>query len=195
MAVKTLTQERRRFPRGAWPSRLAINLLEPRASSVNRVNCSEAGLCLRLEESLEVRSMIRFQLQPGNIGSGKPSRSVECTGRVAWVIQRLDLRETPFLFDVGIEVVDPPPFLRQLLAASGERLNTVKRPPAPRPMESAAIRGRLFVPRLVHEPTRPPRWHLVVSVDGAPCFSARYASERTALLAWTQFQRQQTKRS
>lgn len=196
MALKTLTQERRRFQRGVWPSRLAINLLEPHASSVSSVNCSEAGLCFRLEKSLEVRSLVRFELQPGSVGSRKTSRSVECTGRVAWVIQRLDLRtRPPFLYDVGIEFVDPPPLLRQWMANSHETLNAVKRSVAPRPVESASIRGRMFIPRLERESTHPPgRWHLVVSVDGAPCFSARYASERAALLAWTQFQHQQARR-
>ena len=195
MALKTLTPERRRFQRNAWPSRLAINLLEPHASSVNSINYSEAGLCLRLEESVEIRSLVRFELQPGQAGSGKTSRSVECTGRVAWVIQRLDLRTIPpFLYDVGIEFVDPPPLLRQWMANSHETLDAVKRPGTPRAMESAAIRGRVFVPRLERESTRPARWHLIVSVDGAPCFSDRYASERAALLAWTQFQRQQSRR-
>lgn len=195
MALKTLTPERRRFQRSAWPSRLAINLLEPHATSVNSINYSEAGLCLRLEASVEVRSLVRFELQPGHAGSGKPSRSVECTGRVAWVIQRLDLRPSPpFLFDVGIEFIDPPSFIRQWMTNSHETLNAVKRPGAPRAMESAAIRGRVFVPRLERESTRPARWHLIVSVDGAPCFSDRYASERAALTAWTQFQRQQSRR-
>ena len=195
MALKTLTPERRRFQRNGWPSRLAINLLEPRASSINSINCSEAGLCLRLEELLEVRSLVRFELQPGHAGAGKPSRSVECTGRVAWVIQRLDLRTNPpFLYDVGIEFVDPPSFIRQWMANSHQAVNAVKPAAAPRAMDSAAIRGRVYVPRLERESTRPARWHLIVSVDGAPCFSARYASERAALLAWNQFQHQQAKR-
>jgi hypothetical protein len=56
------------------------------------------------------------------------------------------------------------------------------------------IRGRQFIPRLERDAHRPSQWHLVVSVDGAPCFSNRYPSERAALSAWSQFQRQQAKR-
>jgi len=116
MALKTLTQERRRFPRTAAAARLSINLVHPHAASVSHVNYSEGGLCLRLDESLEVRSLIRLQVAGARASAGQ-RRPVECTGRVAWVIQRMDLRSMPpFLFDVGIEFVDPPPLLRRLIA-------------------------------------------------------------------------------
>ena len=120
---------------------------------------------------------------------------MECTARVAWVIQRLDLRDIPpFLYDVGIEFVDPPAVLRRLLAR-GAGL-TVLRTQAvrARTLESAVVRGRWFVPRLERESNHPPRWHLVISVDGVACFSARYPSERAAMLAWAQFKRRQARR-
>lgn len=197
MAIKTLVAERRRFPRGPLPPRAAINLLQPHTSvSVASVNYGEGGVCLRLEEAIEVRSLVRLQLtpeRPGPVG-GQP-RPVECTGRVAWVIQRLDLRPMPpFLFDVGIEFVDPPPVLRQLIAQRGG-LAALKKPSGKdKALEFAAIRGRHFIPHVEREGGHSSRWHLVVSVDGVPCFSGRYPSERAALAAWAKFKRQQGKR-
>ena len=194
MALKTLIPERRRFTRSVLPARLSINLLQPHAASVSHVNYSEGGLCLRLEETLEVRSLIRLQVAPAQPRESQ-RRPIECTGRVAWVIQRLDLRSMPpFLFDVGIEFVDPPPLLRRLIAQRGAFTPLQGRNAHDKTLEAAVIRGRQFLPRLEREAGHAPRWHLVVFVDGAPCFSGRYASERTALTAWAQFQRQQAKR-
>lgn len=194
MALKTLTQERRRFPRTVSGARLSINVIRPYARPVGQVNYSEGGLCLRLDEALEVRSLIRLQVASARAGNGQ-RRPIECTGRVAWVIQRLDLRSIPpFLFDVGIEFVDPPPFLRWLIAQQGNVAPAQGRSVPARALDAAVIRGRQFIPRLERDAHRPSRWHLVVSVDGAPCFSSRYSSERAALSAWSQFQRRQTKR-
>jgi len=61
-------------------------------------------------------------------------------------------------------------------------------------LDAAVIRGRQFMPRLERDARHSSRWHLVVFADGAPCFSNRYPSERAALSAWGQFQRQQAKR-
>lgn len=194
MALKTLTQERRRFPRTVSGARLSINVIHPSARSVSQVNYSEGGLCLRVDEALEVRSLIRFQVAPARAGDGH-RRPVECTGRVAWVIQRLDLRSIPpFLFDVGIEFVDPPPFLRRLIAQRANVATAQDRSAPGKSLDVAVIRGRQFIPRLERDAHRPSLWHLVVSVDGAPCFSSRYPSERAALLAWGLFQRRQAKR-
>jgi hypothetical protein len=182
-------QERRRFTRNDTPPRFAINLLQTdRAMTATGVNLSGGGLCLRLQEPVEVRSIVRLELTPGK-------RPVTCLGRVCWVIQRLDLREAPpFLYDVGVEFVDSPPMLRQLLAQQGIRVP----PPSARPgrhrvLEPAAIRGRAYLPRLERLSGPLSRWHLVVSVDGVPCFSQRYPSERAALAGWTRFKRQQAR--
>ena len=192
--MPSVTQERRRFPRTVSGARLSINLIHPLARSVSQVNYSEGGLCLRVDEALEVRSLIRFQVAPARAGDGQ-RRSVECTGRVAWVIQRLDLRSMPpFLFDVGIEFVDPPPFLRRLIAQRANVAPAQDRSAPARALGAAVIRSRQFIPRLERDAHHPSRWHLVVSIDGAPCFSSRYPSERAALSAWGQFQRRQTKR-
>jgi hypothetical protein len=183
------TQERRRSARLEPPAGFEVSLLRPDQSLfANSVNVSRGGLCLRLQEALEVRSLVRLQFT-------QAVRTVTCLGRVSWVIQRLDLREgPPFLFDIGIEFVDPPPFLRQLMARQG-----VRSPAAPprtsrgRVVETYAIRARQYVSRLERTTDRPLRWHLVISVEGTPCFSHRYHSERAALVAWGRFKRQQGK--
>ncbi len=192
-------EERRRFPRSEFPPRVAISLLHPNGPILaNSVNMSEGGLCFRVEETIEVRSLVRLQLTLEGLGSTRGQRPVECAGRVAWVIQRLDLRPSPpFLFDVGIQFVDPPPMLRQLMVQQGRTLGMLKGRSArdhEKALEPAVIRGRQFVPRLTRQANQPSRWHLIVTVDGAPCFSGRYASRRTATAAWTRFKRERGKR-
>lgn len=187
-------QERRRFPRGE--PRFGIQLLQPQGLvAADSVNVSRGGLCLRLSATLEVRSVVRLQMTQGR-AAPKAVRPVECTGRVAWVIQRLDLRDMPpFLYDVGIEFVDPPPILRQFILRNGGSLAAlVKRAGTTKPLESAAIRGRTYLPRLGREPGSPHPWHLVVLVEGTPCFSGHYASERAAVAAWNTFKRQKARR-
>jgi len=197
MALPPVTQERRRFLRRDFPSRLAINLLRSHAPvSADTINVSQGGLRLRLQETLEVRSLVRLQFTPQMGGGGRSARALECTGRVAWVIQRLDLRDIPpFLYDVGIQFVDPPPALRQLLARRGGQMSAPKdRSTRGRVLEPFALRGRRFVPRLERQANHPLRWHLVVTVDDVPCFSGHFPTEHLAMAAWNRFKRQQTKR-
>ena len=189
--------DRRKCSRTDGPAGFGINLVQPHGGAIpaTSVNLSEGGLCVRLENTLEVRAMVRLQVIPG--GSLRRSRRpVECAGRVAWIVQRMDLRATPpFLFDVGIEFIDPPPLLRQFLSRRGGPLSTIERPAArAKTLEPATLRGRQFLPRLEREAGHPPRWHLVVSVDGTPCFSGHYPSERAAMVDWARFQRRQAKR-
>lgn len=189
-------QEHRKFARSASPARFEINLLRPRgAIAANTVNVSAGGLCLRLEEPLEVRSLVQLQLTPGRLPAVKGQRFLECKGRVAWVVQRLDLRAIPpFAFDVGIEFVDPPSMLRHLIARRGNRLATLQeRPRREKMLEPALIRNRYFVPRLKREANPALHWHLIVSVEGTPCFSGHYATGRAAIAAWATFQREQAK--
>lgn len=197
-ASVSVVEERRRSPRNAPPPRFGVNLLQPTGGvvTVDSLNVSERGLCVRLAEVLEVRSLVRLQLASPEGHAIQGSWPVECTGRVAWVIQRLDLRpEPPFVFDVGLEFVDPPPPLRRWLLQQGlEAVVAKPKGSPPQAVEPVTIRDRQFVPRLTREAARPPRWHLVVLVDDAPCFSARFPSERSALEAWDAFQRQQMKR-
>jgi hypothetical protein len=189
-------QERRRYLRSDGPARFAINLVNPQGAVLaGSVNVSEGGLCLRVQEELEVRALIQVRLTPaGSAAQGR--RSVRCTGRVAWVIQRLDLRENPpFLYDVGIEFVDPPAMLRQMLARQGLGVPSPKPGGSrERPLASVILRGRTYVPRLERSSSPQGRWHLVVSIGGVPCFSRHYASERAALNGWEQFKRQHARR-
>ena len=191
-------QDRRKFPRNDVRPRFEINLVQPpRTIAAGSVNFSEGGLCLRLREILEVRSLIRLQVTPeGGVGE-RTHRPVQCTGRVRWVIQRLDLSDAPpFLYDVGIEFIDPPQFLRQFLGhhrvAAG--VEQAARAARERSLASAMVHGREFVPHLERTSAKPLPWHLIVMVDGTPCFSHHYASERLALAAWASFRRQEARR-
>jgi len=188
-----LREERRRFLRNEPPAPFDVSLLQPNGLlPADSVNVSESGLCLRLQERLEVHSLVRLQLTSGRTAS---IRHVECAGRVAWIMQRLDLRQQPpFLFDVGIELIKPPLIWRQSLAQRGALPVSPAHRAVRKGLEAVTIRNRRYVPALEHVPTQALRWHVVVSVDGIPCFSGRYASERAALAAWATFKRQQAKR-
>ncbi len=190
-------QERRRFVRCSTATRVDISLTEPpRVVTANSVNVSGGGFCLRLQELLEVRSVVQLRLTPDAGGAMQERRPVTCAGRVSWVVQRLDLRDVPpFWYDVGIECVDPPPVLRQFLA---QRIGTFAAQKTPRLVKSwclpTQVRGRLFVPTVEQTTSQPLRWHLVVSVDGAPCLSEHYASERAAAAGWMTFKRRAARR-
>lgn len=195
--MKTTLQERRKFPRAECLPRVTIQLLHPDGPvSTDSINVSGGGLCFRLRRTLEVRSLVHLLLSNGTVSVRGP-RSVECTGRVAWVVQRLDLRDSPpFLYDVGVEFVDPPPSLRQLVAQAGATLDRLNAADAQRAQKTVApwtLRGRCFVPTIEREANREEPWHLVVMVEGVPCFSGRYASQRIALAAWARFKRKQVR--
>mgnify|MGYP001583795237 CR=1 FL=1 len=195
--TKGATQERRRSGRRTVAKRVGIQLLHQRRSiAANGINISEGGLCLRLEEELQVRSLVRLQFTPERLRTLPAGLHLVCTGRVAWVIQRLDLRPIPpFLFDVGIEFVDPPAAVRQFIARQAGEFAVAKESlPRERVLETATVRGREFVPRLTRITTASLPWHLIVTVDGLPCFSGHYPSERATLKAWAQFKREQMKR-
>ena len=202
MALSSLSSvqvpERRRFLRNELPSRVTVNLLQPtRLVPADGVNVSEGGLCLRLQETLEVRSLVDLQLTPDGARHGVEQKPVRCKGRVSWVVQRLDLRPSPpFVFDVGIEFVDPPSMLRKLMVQRGADQ-------APPPIRQAVresrlvpsvIRGRQFIPKLERVEDRPPQWHLVVAIDGVPCLSEHYLSKSDAVAGWDRFKRQQARR-
>ena len=150
------------------------------------VNLSARGLCLRVQESLDINSRLRLQLRD----QGR-KRPLACQGLVSWVVQRLDLREAaPFVYDIGIEFIDPPNLLKRLASRLGLALAMpVARNGAGRTLRPAEIRNRLHVPQLTHERGVASRWHLVITVDGAPCFSQRYTSAREALEAWRRFKK------
>lgn len=177
-------QERRRFIRLDLPERVSINLLEPDASGpVTHVNYSEGGLCLRLTQALEVRSRVRMQLRPEDAAQ----RPMELIGRVAWVMQRLDLRTSAPQFDIGIEFTDARSKRQKTLGARVAGRAGGKR------LEPVSLSGRTFVPQLEKAGAPQGRWHLVVAVEGVPCFSGHYESERAAMLAWAKFKSRQAR--
>ena len=93
-------------------------------------------------------------------------------------------------------LVNRPLFLRQLIARRGTRLGMAKgRAGKQKALPPTYIRGRKFISQLEREAIQPARWHLVVSVDGVPCFSGRYPSERAARAAWLRFKRDRAKES
>ena len=190
--MKTIAPDRRKFARNALGSRFEIDLLQPHTQvSAASVNFSEGGLCFRLRQMLEVRSLVRLRLTPEGSSSRSGAVHLDCKGRVAWVIQRLDLSDAPpFYYDVGIEFVDPPAALRQLMASTGGQLSRLTRGGG---LPAAVIRDRRYVPRLERDTGHAMPWHLIVQVDGSPCFSGRYATKREAAAAWTRFKRQQPK--
>ena len=202
MALKTL-DEHRRTGRVDFQGRVELDVPH-RAVRLegNSLNLSQGGVCLRMRESLEVKVPVTLRLF-----TQSRQRPLQCLGRVSWVVQRLDLRDIPpFLYDVGVEFVRPPAHLRQLASRVGLTMRDLSVRPITHvggvagklvkhsSLQPAAIRSRSYEPRLVHELGAQTCWHLVVKVDGAPCFSQRYASEREGLQAWNQFKRQMARR-
>lgn len=183
MALKTLA-ERRRLPRVEFQGRVELDIPQSQVRlEANSLNLSEAGVCVRLQKTLDIRLRVKLRLFPETW-----KRPLECTGRVAWVVQRLDLRDSPpFLYDVGLEFLDPPQRFRQLAIRSGVQLKPVTAHPATPTLQPALLNGRRYVPRLEKESSA---WHLVVWVDGVPCFSRRFPLQREAVESWQQFKRQ-----
>ena len=200
MTINTLEQsDRRRIPRIDFERR--VELEAPQWSGrveANSVNLSEAGLCVRLQALLDIHAPVTLRLFAEPHG-----RPLQCGGRVAWVVQRLDLRDAPpFVYDVGLEFVNPPSRLRQFASRIGVTLKSsprlllgakggVKRltggllPPA-------ILHGRTYDALVLHERLPESRWHLIIKADGVPCLSHRYETEHAALEAWKQFKRQET---
>ena len=150
------------------------------------VNFSEGGICLRLQRALDIRSRVMVRLFPEH-----HKRLVECTGRVAWVVQRLDLRDAPpFLYDVGVEFINPSARMRQFTVGTRPASKILGDRPRRRTLLPVTLHERCYIPRLEQESIPGNRWHLVVVVDGAPCFSQHYASEHEAIADWERFKRQ-----
>ncbi len=188
MALAHTLTERRKLLRVDLSSRVELDMLSiPRRLNADSINFNEGGMCVRVQEALEISSQVRMRLFAQSL-----TRPLEFGGRVAWVIQRLDLRDIPpFLYDVGVEFVNPPARLRAFASRIGVAMKTVSRPIKPS-LQPFHVQNRCYTPRVARESSLQGSWHLVVLVEGAPCFSGRYASERDALQAWEQFKRRTT---
>ncbi len=199
MALKTLPEHRKAarvnlqgpveieltFPRDAHqPSNLHPLPIRLAASSVN---LSEGGICVRMEEPLEIRAQVTLRL----FAQTAAKKPLECSGRIAWVVQRLDLKDSPpFLYDVGVEFVDATNRLRQLMSRAGVLVKPASEHLPQRVLEPALLNGHRYVPRLERESSPSPCWHLTVWVEGVPCFSQRHPSSQEAADSWEQFKRQ-----
>lgn len=188
MAVKASADERRQNGRVEMQGRVEIAVAH-RSTLVSgsSVNLSEGGLCVRVAESLDVKSPVTLKLFP------QPrSRPVECAGRVAWVVQRSDLRAAPpFVYDVGVEFVRTSARLRQVASKLGVVVRARSgRAAKPTSLDPVTVRGRTYEPRLRHAASPQGAWQLVVTADGAPCLSRHFGSERDALDGWMQYKRQ-----
>lgn len=181
-------QERRRKLRTPWYQRVELHVREAKIPvTSNSLDVSEGGMRLRLAGSVDVNSPLRLRLF-----SGADDKPLECRGRVAWVVQRLDVRQAPpFIYDVGIEWVDPPAALQRLAAGAGSGA-AIPKGHAHRIVHLGpiVIRERTYVAQLERESSLGDGWHLVIRADGAPCLSRRFGSEREGVAGWEQFVRQ-----
>ena len=109
MTTIPLPQEYRQSPRVNFDGQALIRTehhsgfvpCEPR-------NVSVGGMCLRLEEEVELRSEVDVQLVIPNT-----PQPLQCHGRVNWITARLDVRmQPPIPYDVGIEFEGLSPQLR-----------------------------------------------------------------------------------
>ena len=74
-------------------------------------NVSIGGICLRLEEDVELRSEVEVELVAANL-----PQPLHCHGRVNWTTARLDVRaQPPIPYDVGIEFIGLSSELREEL--------------------------------------------------------------------------------
>ena len=101
--------EQRIFPRVSFDGQALIRTdhhagfmpCEPR-------NVSMGGVCLRMDEEVELRSEVDVQLVTPHL-----PQPIQCHGRVNWITARLDVRmQPPIPYDVGIEFVGLSPQLR-----------------------------------------------------------------------------------
>ncbi|HBQ37482.1 MAG TPA: hypothetical protein DD714_00470 [Candidatus Omnitrophica bacterium] len=186
-------EERRKLRRVDFQGRVEIDPVEPRAQTqapslpTSSVNLSEGGMCVRVSHELVVRSRVVLR-----VFANPRKRPVECDGRVAWVVQRLDLRTTPpYLYDVGVEFLKPPESLRRFAARLGLPLKPVDTTTSKRlRLSPATIRDRHYLASLEQERSGSTRWHVIVTVDGTPCFGQRCDSLQEAKAAWQRFRRQ-----
>jgi hypothetical protein len=185
MALTTLV-EHRKAPRVDFQGRVEIQQRAPKSRlAASSVNLSGGGICVRLEEMLELHARVILRMF-----AERAQKPLECAGQVTWVIQRLDLRTTPpFLYDVGFRFLNPSGRLRQWVSRAGVGMRPAAARAASSRLQPTTVRGRGYVPSLEKESSSRMPWHLVVRVDGAPCFSRRYATRREARGAWEQFQR------
>ena len=92
-------QERRRFPRAAFPCKIAVG--SPiRWLASHTENISAGGIRVILEERLGVFTPVSLEIFL------EKERSIKCKGKIAWVkeeVNPLEIEGEPIMFDTGIE--------------------------------------------------------------------------------------------
>ena len=153
----------------------------------------EGGVSVRVNERLDLHTVVRMRLTPPRLTDRRaPARrasALQCVGRVAWTTARMDLRaEPPYPYDMGIEFLQVPPFIKRQMTMVYRRLRQHQQaaPRAPR-LRAAQIGRRFYVPSLSYDVAPQASWHLIVRIDGVPCYARRFASLNAAVAGWKAF--------
>lgn len=95
--------DKRRFPRVSYKCNIIIQRGKkgPVSISTFTENISVGGVCIILEEPLEIFSEVEMELFFGN-GIG----SIKCKGSAVWVVKRTGLDKSRAVYDTGIEFLD-----------------------------------------------------------------------------------------
>ena len=145
---------------------------------------SEGGLSVRLSERFDLHTLVRFRLSTAGVRT-----PVECLGRVAWTTARLDLRtEPPYPYDMGIEFVKVPAFIRRRLTRAYLHLRQQQQPPVPAPhLRGVQIGGRRYEPSVTYETSPQSSWHLIIRCEDVACYAKRFDSVSAAVAGWKVF--------
>ncbi len=151
---------------------------------------SEGGLSIRLTERLDLHTLVRLRLSPGRVRT-----PMECVGRVAWTTERLDLQAAPpYPYDMGIEFVKVPAFIRRRLSRAYQRLQQPRSSARVPTLRGARLNGRLYVPSVAYEAAPQSAWHLIVRTEDVPCYAKRFASASALVAGWNAFKRERGRR-
>ena len=95
-------QERRRFPRAAFPCKIAVG--SPiRWLTSHTEDLSSGGIKVILDEKLNVYTTVGLEI------FFEKDKSIKCKGRVAWVEEEanpLEMTSEPIIFITGIEFTE-----------------------------------------------------------------------------------------
>lgn len=189
----SLINDNRRDERQKFPSDWHIKVLGSASlKSIDGVNISCRGACLRTGTPMEINTQLQLRMEhrQSTLKVGKAAAE-SCLARVAWVQQRLDLRDTPpFVFDIGIEWVNEPARLIRSLFGDSPADATGMPAGARRLVKPWSANGREYSATLIEDLSAQVPWHLVIRVDGAPCLSRRFDSERAATNALRAFKKE-----
>ena len=97
--------DQRAFPRFSTHCDIAIeNQQFSQGFKAKTQNLGVGGVCVILDQGLEKLSQVRVRL---SLGPAK--KSIECNGRVVWIVRSKELKSRKVSFDTGIEFVNLSP--------------------------------------------------------------------------------------